>query len=195
MMEIFSTIIGSIFFIILLLLSLKQDETLFGTKGYLSPIRWCEPGFDYNTFVEQRTLSVGTNTAVSGDIMSADGEIKGLIDICAETDVGFAGMLLWPTSPADGYDLDDAIDDAEIVDILRPTGGRTIVACILDSTTTTTADIEEFDWIRVGNTAGHVELFVYAAADSTDTFEIVVGKSYEVMANHTTSDRVFHMWF
>ncbi len=195
MEQIAGTILGIFFLVIIILLSIRGDETLFATKGYLSPIRWCEPGFDYNTFVEQRTLSVGSNTAVSGDFMSADGETKGLIDICAEADVGFAGQLLWPTSPADGYDLDDAIDDAEIVDILRPTGGRTIVACILDSTTTTAADIEEFDWIRVGSTAGHVELFVYAAADSTDTFEIVVGKSYEVMANHTTSDRVFHIWY
>ena len=99
-----------------------------------------------------------------------------------------------PTSPGDTYDLDDTITDGTTVDILRPTGGRTIVSVILDSTTTTTCHIEEFDWIRVGHTAGHVELFVYAAADSTDTFEIVVGKAAETVTD-STDDRVFAIWY
>jgi len=172
------------------------DETLYATKGYLSVIRWVDPSINLASYIVQRTLSVGGDTAKAGDVMSADGETIGLVDIAAESDVGIAGILLGPTSPGDNYDLDDTIPDGSTVDILRPTGGRTIVSVILDSTTTTAADIEEFDWIRVGNSAGHVELFVYvAAADSTDSFEIVVGKAAEVMANDTADDRVFAIWY
>lgn len=172
------------------------NETLYATKGYLSVIRWADPSLNLDAYIVQRTLSVGGDTAVAGDVMSADGETIGYVDIAAESDVQLAGILLGPTRPGDNYDLDDTIADGTTVDILRPTGGRTIVSVILDSTATTTADIEEFDWIRIGSTAGHVELFVYAdAADSTDTFEIIVGKAAEVMANHTADDRVFAIWY
>lgn len=172
------------------------DETLKATKGYLQVVRWVDPTIQLDAYIEQRTLDVGGDTTVAADFMSAEGETKGLVDIAVEADLGFAGICLSPNSPADGYDLDDVIVDGTIVDILRPTGHRTIVACILDSTATTSADIEEFDWVRIGSTAGHVEKWVYNdAADSTDSFSIVVGKSYEVMANHTADDRVFHIWY
>ena len=171
------------------------NETLYADNGYLSIVRWVDPSIKLDAYIIQRTLSVGGDTAVAGDVMSADGETIGLVDVAAESDLGIAGILMGPTRPGDNYDLDDVIVDGSTVDILRPTGGRTIVSVILDSTTTTTADIEEFDWIRVGSTAGHVELFVYAAADSTDTFEIVVGKAAEVMANDTSDDRVFAIWY
>jgi len=170
------------------------DETLYATKGYLSIVRWCDPSINLASYIVQRTLSVGGDTAKAGDVMSSDGETIGLVDVAGEADVQIAGILMGPNRPGDNYDLDDVIVDGTTVDILRPTGGRTIVSVILDSTATTSADIEEFDWIRVGNTAGHVELFVYAAADSTDTFEIVVGKAAEVMANHA-DDRVFAIWY
>jgi hypothetical protein len=172
------------------------DETLYATKGYQSIIRWCDPTISKEAYIVQRTLSVGGDTAKAGDVMSADGETIGLVDVAAESDVQIAGILMGPTRPGDDYDLDDTIADGTTVDILRPTGGRMMVSVILDSTATTGADIEEFDYIRVGSTAGHVELFVYLnAADSTDTFELVVGKAAEVMANHTADDRVFTIWY
>jgi hypothetical protein len=93
--------------------------------------------------------------------MSGEGETQGLIDVAAESDLGFIGILLGPVRPADTYDLDDVIVDGTTVNVLRPTGGRTIVSVILDSTATTTADLEEGDWIRIGSTAGHVEKWVY----------------------------------
>ena len=171
------------------------DETLYATKGYLSVIRWVDPSINLASYIVQRTLSVGGDTAKAGDVMSADGETIGLVDVADQGDVQIAGILLGPTSPGDTYDLDDVIVDGSTVDILRPTAGRTIVSVILDSTTTTGADIEEFDWIRVGDSPGHVELFVYVnAADSTDSFEIVVGKAAEVMDNGT-DDRVFAIWY
>jgi hypothetical protein len=172
------------------------DETLYATKGYTNVIRWADPSLNIDAYTIQRTLSVGGNTAVAGDIMSGEGETQGLVDIAAEGDLGFIGILLGPVNPADNYDLDDAIDDGTTVNILRPTGGRTIVSVILDSTATTTSDLEEGDWVRIGSTAGHVEKWVYTdAADSTDSFSIVLGKAAEVIGNHTADDRVFAMWY
>ena len=169
------------------------DETQYATKGYTSIIRWCDPKIKKDAYIVQRTLN--TATAKAGDVMSADAQTIGLVAEAEESHVQIAGILMGPTSPGDNYDLDDVIDTGSTVDILRPTGGRMMVSVVLDSTATTTADIEEFDWLRVGNTAGHVELFVYAAADSTDCFEIVVGKAAEVMANHTSDDRVLTIWY
>ena len=170
------------------------DETLYATKGYTSIVRWVDPKINLASYIVQRTLN--TATAKAGDVMTGDAETIGLVAEAAEADVQIAGILMGPTMPADGYDLDDVIATGTTVDILRPTGGRTIVSVILDSTATTTADIEEFDWVRVGTSPGHVELFVYVnAADSTDTFEIVVGKAAEVMANHTSDDRVMAIWY
>ena len=172
------------------------DETLFATKGYQSVIRWVDPSINIDAYIIQRTLSVGGDTAVAGDIMSGEGETQGYVDIAAESDLGFIGILLGPVAPGDNYDLDDTIADGTTVNILRPTGGRTIVSVILDSTATTSADLEEGDWIRIGSTAGHVEKWVYTdAADSTDTFSIVLGKSAEVIAAHTSDDRVIGMWY
>ena len=170
------------------------DETLYATKGYTSIVRWCDPKINLASYIIQRTLN--TAAAVAGDVMSGDGETIGLVDVADEDDVQIAGILMGPTMPGDDYDLDDVIATGTTVDILRPTGGRTIVSVILGSDTTTAADIEEFDWLRVDAVAGHVELFVHVnAADSTDTFEIVVGKAAEVMANSLTSDRVIAMWY
>jgi hypothetical protein len=172
------------------------NETLFATKGYQSVIRWVDPSISIEAYIIQRTLSVGGDTAVAGDIMSGEGETQGLVDIAAESDLGFIGVLLGPVRPADGYDLDDAIVDGTTVNILRPTGGRTIIAVINDSTTTAAADFEEGDWARIGSSAGHVEKWLYAdTADSTDSFSIVVGKAAETKANHTTDDQVVTLWY
>jgi hypothetical protein len=172
------------------------NETLFATKGYQSVIRWADPSINIDAYIIQRTLSVGAATAVAGDIMSAEGETQGLVDIAVEADLAFLGILLGPVRPADGYDLDDTIADGTTVNILRPTGGRTIVSVIVDSTTTAAADFEEGDYARIGNSAGHVEKWLYTDnADSTDSFSIVVGKAAEVLANHTADDRVIGLWY
>jgi len=172
------------------------NETLFATKGYQSVIRWTDPSINIDAYIIQRTLSVGSSTAVAGDIMGGEGETQGLVDISEQADLGFIGILLGPVRPADGYDLDDVITDGYTVNILRPTGGRTIVSVILDSTTTTAHDLEEGDWVRIGTSAGHVMKWVYTnAADSTDSFSIVLGKAAEVIGNHTSDDRVFAMWY
>ena len=173
------------------------DETLFATKAYQSVIRWTDPSINLDAYIIQRTTSASTsNATVAGDIMGGEGETQGLVDIAAEADLGFIGICLGPVRPADGYDLDDTIADAKIINILRPTGGRTIVSVILDSTATTTSDLEEGDWVRIGSTAGHVEKWIYTdTADSTDSFSIVLGKAAEVIGNHTSDDRVFAMWY
>lgn len=189
------TLCGIMTFVIVLLL-LRMDETLFATKGYQSVIRWTDPSINIDAYICQRTLDVGGDTAVAGDILSGEGETQGLLDIADETDLAFFGILLGPVRPANAYDLDDAIVDGTTVHVLRPTGGRTIVSVIVDSTTTAAADLEEGDWIRIGSSAGHVEKWLYGdGTDSVDSFSIVVGKAAEVLANHTTADQVVAMWY
>ncbi len=190
-----TTICGIITLIVLFLL-FRMDESLFATKGYQSVIRWADPSINIDAYIIQRTLDQGAATAVAGDIMGGEGEAQGLIHSAAEGDLGFIGILLGPVLPADGYDLDDALTDGITVNVLRPTGGRTIVSVILDSTTTAAADLEEGDWLRVGSSAGQVEKWLYAdTAGTTDSFRVVVGKAAEVLANHTTADQVIAMWY
>jgi hypothetical protein len=171
------------------------NETLYATKGYLSIIRWVDPSINIDAYIEQRVLSVGGNTAVAGDVMTVAGETQGYVDICAESDTGFLGINAGLTVPPDNYDLDDAQTDGETVNILRPTGGRTIVALICDSSGGPVA-WEEGDYARVGSTAGHVESWIYNDTNmSTDTFALVVGKLAQVYAGHTSDDKVIHVWY
>jgi hypothetical protein len=171
------------------------NETLYATKGYLSVIRWIDPSINIDSYIVQRTLSVGGNTAVPGDFMTGAGETQGLVDICAEGDTGFLGVMLNETIiPAD-YDIDEAADDGLTVDILRPTGGRTIIAVICDSSGGPVA-WEEGDYARIGSAAGHVESWIYNDTNmSTDSFALVVGKLAEVYAGHTSDDKVIHIWY
>ena len=172
------------------------DQTLYASLGFLSVIRWVDPSINIDSYIIQRTLSVGGNTAVPGDIMSADGETAGYVDIAVNTDLGFVGVFLNETIITADYDIDEAASDGISVDILRPTGGRTIIAVILDSTGGAATGIEEGDYVAIAGTAGHVAAWVYAdSADSTDTEEIVIGRSAEDVTVSATADMVFHVWY
>ena len=171
------------------------NETLYITKGFVSVIRWVDPSINIDSYIIQRTLSVGGNTAVPGNIMGADAETQGYVDVSAEGDVGFLGVFLNEKVITADYDIDEAAIDGVTVDILRPTGGRTIIACILASHASA-FQIEEGDYLRVGDTAGQLESFVYADnADSTDSEEIVVGRSRTDHTTHATDDQVIYVWY
>ena len=171
------------------------NETVYTTKGFSSIIRWVDPSINIDAYIIQRTLSVGGNTAVPGNVMGADGETQGYVDVSAEGDLGFLGVFLNEKIITDGYDIDEAAVDGITVDILRPTGGRTIVSMILASHASAFA-IEEGDYLRVGDTAGQIESFVYAdTADSTDTEEIVVGRSATDHTTDATGDQVIYVWY
>lgn len=173
------------------------NETLYATKGYLSVVRAVDPSINIDYYIIQRTLSVGGDTTVAGDIMGCYGETQGLVDIMSEgdSDMGLLGICLGPTVPAANYDLDDAISDGTMVNILRPTGGRTQVAVIADSTSGPVA-MYEGDFLRVGSSAGHVEKWVYDDTDdSTDSLYLVVGQLAQVYAGSTADDRVVQMYY
>ena len=170
------------------------DETLYATKGYTSVIRWVDPSINIDAYIEQR-VDNGGGATIAGNIMGADAQTQGYVTIAAETHVGFLGVCLGYTVPVADYDLDEAITAGETIDILRPTGGRTIIACILCSHVSTFS-IEEGDYLRISDEAGKLESFVYTdTADSTDTFEIVVGKSVDDTITLSTSDIVIHVWY
>jgi len=172
------------------------DETLYATKGYTSIIRWADPSINLDSYIIQRTIDQGSDTMVAGDIVSGSGETQGLVDKCTESETSWLGICMGPVLAVDGYDLDDAIADGTTINVLRPTGGRTIVSVIMNSSATTTADLDEGDFVRVADLGGHVELFVWAdSADSTDTCELIVGRAAEVIENSTADDRVIGIWY
>lgn len=172
------------------------NETLYGTFGYTEVVRWTDPSINIDSYTIQRALSVGSKTAVASDVMTAAAESQGYVDICAETDTSFLGILLSPTVPPEDYDLDETITDGDTVNLLRPTGGRTIVALILCSSAGSQPAAEEGDYARVGAAAGQVESWVYGDnADSTDTFMLVVGKYAEPKTVSATDEQVLHVWY
>jgi hypothetical protein len=171
------------------------DESLYATRGYVSVIRWVDPSIDIDSYTIQRVLSVGTDTTIAGDVMATEGESQGYVDIAAESDLSFLGVCLGPTVIPTDYDLDDVIADGETVNILRPTGGRTIISVILASHTGA-FQIEEGDYLRVGDTAGQVESWVYTDnADSTDTMQNVIGKSATDITTSATDDQIINVWY
>ena len=173
------------------------NETLYATKGYTEVVRWSDPDIDIDSYTIQRVLSVGGNTAIAGNVVTGAGETQGFVDVAVAVDTSFLGLILAPTTPPEDYDLDDVITDGETVNILRPTGGRTICAVVLGSHTGTPAH-EEGDNIAVDvkNVAGQVCSWVYADnADSTDTFALVVGKAVAPKTASATDYQVIHIWY
>ena len=161
------------------------EETLYATKGYTSVIRWVDPSINIDAYIEQR-VDNGGGATTAAMVMGSDAETQGYVDPSVEGDVGFLGVCLGYTVPVADYDLDEAISAGETIDILRPTGGRTIIACILASHASSFA-IEEGDYL---------ESFVYGdGADSSDTFEIVIGKSADDITTHATEQRVIRVWY
>jgi hypothetical protein len=168
-------------------------ETLYATKGYQSVIRWCDPTIDIDAYIVQRTAN---GTCKAGDFMGGEGETQGLVDQAVNTDaVAIHGVCLGYVSPPDNYDLDDTIVDGSTINILRPTGGRTMISVIMDGTTTTTYYLEEGDWVRIAG-AGLVTKWLYTdGADETDSFSHVVGKAAETFSTASTTDRVICIWY
>ena len=172
------------------------EETLYATKGYTEVIRWVDPSINIDSYIVQM-VDNGGGATTAAMVVGCDGETQGYIDPSVESDVSFLGICLGPTIPpaAGTYDLDDTLTAGETVNVLRPTGGRTIVACILASHASSFA-IEEGDYLRVGDQDGHLESFVFGEnADSTDSFEIVIGKSADDKTTHATEQRVIHVWY
>jgi hypothetical protein len=191
MNQLLISLLGALVVIVILLL-LRMDETVYGTKGYLSIIRWIDPSINIDSYIIQRTENGGT--AHPGDIMTNAGETQGIVDVAEATDTGFLGIMLNETTITADYDIDEIAGTGVTIDILRPTGGRTICAVTLDSEAGPVA-WEEGDWCRVG-AAGKVASWVYNDTDShLDSFEVVIGKAAEVLAGHTANDEVIHIWY
>ena len=173
------------------------NESLYATKGYTDVIRWVDPEINIDAYTVQRVLSVGTNTALAGDVVTGAGESQGYVDLAAANDTGFLGVILQPTVLPEDYDLDDVITDGETVNILRPTGGRTIISVILGSHTGTPAN-EEGDYVSVDikGVAGQVSGWVYTDTDmDTDTLALVIGKFTAPKTASATDYQVINIWY
>jgi hypothetical protein len=170
------------------------NETLYATKGYLSVVRSVDPSINIDWYIIQRNTKTGLATTVAGDVMGCYGETQGEVDqmVNTDSDMGVLGVCLGPTVPAANYDLDDAIAADTMINILRPTGGRTIISVVVDSAAVA---LYEGDFMIVGE-AGHVAKWVYNDTDdSTDTLYLVVGQSAQVYAGDASDDRVIDIYY
>ena len=173
------------------------DESLYATKGYTSVIRWVDPEINIDAYTVQRVLHVGSNTAIAGDVVTGAEETQGYVDLAAADDTGFLGVILQPTVLPENYDLDDVITDGETVNVLRPTGGRTIISVILASNTAALSN-EEGDYVSVDiqGVAGQVSGWVYTDTDmDTDTLALVVGKVVAPITSDTADYQVINIWY
>ena len=169
------------------------NETIYATKGYLDIIRWIDPSINIDSYIVQRVENGGT--AKPGDLMTGAGETQGLVDVLDEADTGFLGIMRNETIITADYDIDEVASTGVTIDILRPTGGRTIVSVICDSLAGP-IPWEEGDYARCGSGDGHVEAWIYNDTNmSTDSMALVIGKLAEVYAGHTSDDKVIHIWY
>ena len=169
------------------------NETLYATKGYLDIIRWIDPSINIDSYIVQRVENGGT--AKPGDLMTGAGETQGLVDVLDEADTGFLGIMRNETIITADYDIDEVASTGVTIDILRPTGGRTICAVVCGSLAGPVA-WEEGDYARADVVDGQVEAWIYNDTNmSTDTLALVVGKLAEVYAGNATSYKVVHIWY
>lgn len=173
------------------------NETLYATRGYTDIIRWIDPTINIDAYTIQRVLSVGSDTTIAGDVVMGAGESQGYVNQAVTSHESFLGVVRQPTTPGEDYDLDDVIVDGETVNILRPTGGRTIISVILGSDTATPA-FEEGDYVAldIKAVAGQVCGWVYAdTADSTDTLAEVIGKFTAPVTASATDYQVIDIYY
>lgn len=171
------------------------DETMFADFGFLNIIRGNQHLIkDPSACIVTRLLSVGGDTAKAGMIVSTVGEAANAVDLAVTTDEHALGIILGPTTPADTYDLDDAIVDGEEVDILLFGTCPGVLVAIFLETTAGPVSVEDGEPLGIGTEAGKIRRWLYTNASSeTDSFEEHVGYAAEKDAGSTADDHVVIM--
>ena len=172
------------------------DNTLYGTHGFLAVIQGGSSRLspqDYDIL----TLSVGSNIAKAGMVVTIAGETYPNCDLAITTDVHAYGIILGPLYPENiaDYDIDTAITDGEKVRVLK-IGGRKLgvkVAVILEATAGPVAVMPGVQ-MAIGTEAGTVRNFVYAdATAATDSSVEIVGICATTSPGSTTDDLIIIM--
>lgn len=164
------------------------EETLYGTYGKLSIIFEGAENISESDY-EYRILSVGSDTARIGDIVSENGETSGYVDLATTGDGSFLGVIAEPKNrPSDSWQPYDVIPDGTKVKILKPTGGRVkiMVNLAADVAGTTLKGGQAL----VLATVGEAKAYAYTdAAVATDTLLEYVGKlAYEKTLHASGAD-------
>jgi hypothetical protein len=170
------------------------DETIYATKGALNVI--C--GGNVHELTEQDydtvQLSVGTNTALAGYIVTRTGETSPAVDLAITTDLDPYGIILYPMYPDNiaDYDIDTLITDGEWVKILKiGTGKKIKVWAYLGNLAGPVAVTVGQKCSLATNLAGGVQGWAYTdAAAATDTLHEQVGVILEADAGNATEQRV-----
>lgn len=154
------------------------SETIGATYSYKSIIREGKGAILQSDIVICRTN--GTDMK-AGSIVTRAGESTIDIDPAAHGDLGFLGIILGPVVPADTYDIDDTFADNTMVYVLKPTGGRTVVAAFYNSVA---ANVVKDEALYVSNdTDGTVGKNTYASAFSAATAEDPSNAEIQAEAN------------
>jgi hypothetical protein len=190
------------------------DEAIRADGGHSSIV---VQGTIEEALLEVRTLAVGGATAKVGMVMTGAGETHPAIDIHADGDETFLGLLLRPVvRPSDTWTIDTALADAQEVVIMRPHGGRLKVAIIItgmtgavaykagdpvyiqDYTANTLASANPTLGAAMAVQTG-IDVFVDTTADLTHPLPVIGHLAHDVAsggdATSAVAGRVVHIWY
>lgn len=165
---------------------------MFADFGFINIIRGNQFLIkDPSACIVTRLLSVGSDIAKAGMVVSTVGEAANAVDLAITTDEHALGLILGPTLPGDDYDLDDVIlDTLEIEILLFGTCPGVLVAIFLEVTAGPIAVVDG-DKLWLGTEAGKVRRFLYGDGSSeSDTLEEVYLTCAEKDAGSTADDHV-----
>ncbi len=124
-----------------------------------------------------------------GCLVSESGETFPDVDLLATAELEILGVVLGEVYPADDYDIDSTIADNTKVYVLRPTGGRVVIAVLYE-----TAAVNVVKGATVGVPtvdAGFWGVLTYAdAAAATDTTEGRMGRAASAVTGHASNQKV-----
>jgi hypothetical protein len=136
------------------------------------------------------TIKAGVSTAKVGHFVTGNGETAPNVDLAVTTDGTFRGIIVRPVTIPDSWDIDTAFAAGTDVVILKPTGGRCVVAGFLEATAGP-VPVVPGDKLALGTGAGKVRKWSYAdAAMATDTLSEVVGTAAESDGGSAADDHV-----
>lgn len=160
-------------------------ETL-GGLGIKSIIRAGKGALTPDDIVKRRTNGADM---FPGCLVSENGETHPDIDLLANAELSILGVVLGEIRPADNYDIDDTIADNTFVEVLLPTGGRTIIAVLYE---TAAVNVLKGDHVGVSTVdAGFWGKVTYAdAAAATDTMMGSMGRAASAVTGHASNQKV-----
>jgi hypothetical protein len=162
------------------------DETLFGTRGYVSPIVAGQDLLTEKNF-DTVTIKTGLTTAKAGDIVTHEGETYPDVDLRG-TGEQIAGILIEQVVPNNETDDPDTVTVAgdywKMLKLPIPVGVRVAMFTVGVQTIVKGSPM-------YAGAAGRILLWAYVTDDEeTATTAANIGVSTEAEAGHATEERI-----